>query len=241
MKKYKYLSINLIFFLLSIIAISLQKFNDRAYFLFQKPSILLYERKNNKIDIDMINSKISLLEQQNFKLQKELIMLKKYKHIYTELNKNFEIVSLANIVVFDRDYKNFIIAKTYKQVVNNDIVIDNSGFLVGRVVKVSKDNIVKIQLLNNSMSYIPVKTINGEVYGAIYGNPNDKECPIALTDYIGDNIKEGSAIITSGEYNFTPQGIDVGIVEVKNNKYCIKQKANLNLDGLIVVRAKDLV
>ena len=240
MKKYGYLSVNLIFFLLSIIAISLQKFNDRAYFLFQKPSILLYQKKDNQED-KMLNLKIMLLEQQNFKLKKELILLNNYKDIYTELNKNFEIVSLANIVVFDRDYKNFIIAKTYKQVVNNDIVIDNSGFLVGRVVKVSKDNIVKIQLLNNSTSYIPVKTINGEVYGAIYGNPNDKECPIALTDYIGDNIKEGSAIITSGEYNFTPQGIDVGIVEVKNNKYCIKPMANLNLDLLIIIRSKNIV
>lgn len=246
MKRYKYLSIHLIFFVLAVIVIALQKFNDKVYFLFQKPSIWLYQTKNNKADAQkMINAKVLLLEQENFKLKKELLILKKYKDIYTELNKNFDIISIANIVVLDYNYKNFIIAKTYKQVNLNDIVVDRFGFLVGRVVKTDNDKIIKIQLLNNLLSYIPVKTIKGNVYGAIYGNPNDKECSIVLTDYIGDNIndniKDGTQIITSGEYNLIPQGINVGIIKTKNDKYCVEQQAELNFDILIVVRSKTIV
>lgn len=240
MNKKKIFLTRIIIFVLSIILLLLQKFNSKSFFLFQQPNILIYKQKTpDKDDLEKENKK---LKKEILKLQQQLSTLSAYRDLYKKVSRNFKIISFLNVISINKNVNNsYIIAKTTNERVNlNDFIVDSDLFLIGRVVKIVDNNIVKIQLLNDINSYIPVKTLQGNSYCLLSGEWHlEHKCNIVLQE-CNLPVKEGEQIITSGEYGLGLQGINVGIVNIQNDKYCVKSLADKNINNLLVIRGEEM-
>ncbi|MCX7715909.1 MAG: rod shape-determining protein MreC [Endomicrobia bacterium] len=129
------------------------------------------------------------------------------------------VYKLITAEVIVREYKDWynecisIVCTDTKDVLKEDLpVIYYTGkdqfFLAGRVWEV-KNNVVKVLLITNPLSVIPVKVKNKQIYGVVIGNAS----PNLVMDYIliEDDIKIGDVIVTSGINNM-PEGIEIGYV-----------------------------
>ena len=217
--------------------------------------LLLIQKIGYKIDIIYyfssaiagINKQIFQSENKNESEYKELvetakkiIYLQKYDNIYTALKPNFSAAAILEpIYLYNVQNTHYLFAKTNSDVQNNGIVVDKTMSLVGRIVAVNAKN-VKIQLLNDVKFSAPAfATISG-VYGIVSAN-NDEKCELVFdTLNSKDKPQDNDLIITSGENNLVPRGIDIGFVKVINDKICIQRKASPNIDTLVVIRPKSV-
>ena len=173
-------------------------------------------------------------------MAKKIIYLQKYDNIYTALKPNFSAAAILEpVYLYNVQGTHYLFAETNNDVFKNDIVVDKSMALVGRIVAVNAKN-VKIQLLNDVKFSAPAfATISG-VYGIVSAN-NDEECELVFdTINSKDKPDDNDLIITSGENNLVPRGIDIGFVHIVSDKNCIKQKAGPNIDTLVVIRPKSV-
>ena len=231
----------IIIFVLSIILLLLQKFNTKSFFLLQKPNILIYKQKIPD-DSEIITKENTKLKKEILKLKQQLSTLNAYQNIYNKVSRNFKVVSFLNVISINRNINNsYIIAKATNERANlNDFIVDSDLFLIGRIVKITDNNIVKIQLLNDINSYITVKTLQGNSYCLLSGEWHlESKCNIVLQE-CNLPVKEGEQVITSGEYGLGLQGVNVGIVNIQNDKYCVKPLADKNINHLLVIRGEEI-
>lgn len=173
-------------------------------------------------------------------MAKKVVYLQKYDNIYTSLKPNFSAAAILELVyLYDAQSTHYLFAETNNEVVKNDIVVDKSMALVGRIVAVNAKN-VKIQLLNDVKFSAPAfATISG-IYGIVYAN-GDEKCELIFDTLNSKNKPEDNdLIITSGENNLVPRGIDIGFVKIINDKICVQRKASPNIDTLVVIRPKSV-
>lgn len=173
-------------------------------------------------------------------MAKKIIYLQKYDNIYTALKPNFSAAAILEpVYLYNVQNMHYLFAETNNEVFKNDIVVDKSMALVGRIVAVNSKN-VKIQLLNDVKFFAPAfATISG-IYGIVSAN-GDEKCEL-IFDTLNSKSKpeDNDLIITSGENNLVPRGIDIGFVKVINDKICIQRKASPNIDTLVVIRPKSV-
>ena len=82
-------------------------------------------------------------------------------------------------------------------------------------------------------------TISG-IYGIVLTN-NDEKCELIFDALNSKNKPEDNdLIITSGENNLVPRGIDIGFVKIIDRKICVQKKASPNIDTLVVIRPKSV-
>ena len=173
-------------------------------------------------------------------MMKKNLYLQKYDNIYTALKANFSAVAILEpVYLYDVQSIHYLFAETNNEVFKNDIVVDKSMSLVGRIVAVNSKN-VKIQLLNDVKFSAPAFAITSGIYGIVSAN-GDEKCKL-IFDTLNSKSKpeDNDLIITSGENNLVPRGIDIGFVKIVNGKICIKPNANPNIDTLAVIRPKSV-
>ena len=157
-------------FLILFIAIE-KKYN---FYIYPVKSFL--EKLPNKQQ--QMRDKIIELNSQIANLKKENEYLMKYKISFSNLEKIHHIRSVVEIKhINDSVNGRFLIAQTDNSVQYNDLAIDDKNILIGRIVSLNKENNVKIQLLSDIHSNIPVYV--GNSYGVIHGT-NDRKCKIAF-------------------------------------------------------------
>lgn len=173
-------------------------------------------------------------------MAKKIIYLQKYDNIYTALKPNFSAAAILEpVYLYDVQNMHYLFANTNNEVFKNDIVVDKSMALVGRIVAVNSKN-VKIQLLNDVKFSAPAFATVGGIYGIVSAN-DDEKCELIFEILNSKNKPEDNdLIITSGENNLVPRGIDIGTVNIINDKICVRRKASPNIDTLVVIRPKSV-
>ena len=156
------------------------------------------------------------------------------------MKPNFSAAAILEpVYLYNVQNTHYLFAETNNDVLKNDIVVDKSMALVGRIVGVNSKN-VKIQLLNDVKFSAPAfATISG-IYGIVFTN-NDEKCKLIFDTLNSKNKPEDNdLIITSGENNLVPRGIDIGFVKIIDGKICVQRKASPNIDTLVVIRPKSV-
>ena len=173
-------------------------------------------------------------------IAKKSIYLQKYDNIYAALKPNFSAAAILEpVYLYNVQNTHYLFAKTNNDIFLNDIVVDKSMALVGRIVAVNSKN-VKIQLLNDVKFSAPAFATVSGIYGIVSAN-DDEKCELIFETLNSKNKPEDNdLIITSGENNLVPRGIDIGIVNIINNKICVQRKASPNVDTLVVIRPKSV-
>lgn len=153
-----------------------------------------------------------------YKLLNAEIILRDYKEWYNEC------ISLINNI------------EEIKYVQEDSPVIYYAGedkfFLVGRVWTI-KNNTIKVLLITNPLSMIPVKVKGKQIHGVIIGNNS----PVLTMEYIllEDDIRIGDLIVTSGINNI-PEGLTIGqVIDIELSQTGFKKarvKLSFNINAL---------
>lgn len=187
-----------------------------------------------------LKEKIKVLYSKN--LQYQNIISKMDTSIVERLRRDLSY-ELVNSEVIMREYKEWyneciaVVSNKEKNFIKEDAPIicytgEDKFYLVGRVWEI-KENIIKVLLITNPLSVIPVKVKNKQIYGVVVGNNS----PVLTMDYIllEDDIKIGDTIVTSGLNNF-PEGIEIGyVVNVELSTTGFKKatvKLNFNINAI---------
>lgn len=223
---------------------------------------------NNVINFHKNAKKAETLEEENNKLQQEVIdlqsklddtqSLESLKAALNFVDEKYVAKTLSAKVVSKNDgnwYSSFVVSAGSKDGVKKDSIVMNGSGLVGIVYEVS-DNYCKVISLLDTKSSVSFKLAKNSQYKGIitYGENIDEEADYRdsglLQGYMFDStysVLPGDVITTSGLGLF-PEGIAIGkvekVVEDKNNslKYVIV-KPNVdfkNIDDVIIVEPRNI-
>ncbi|MBU2542913.1 rod shape-determining protein MreC [Patescibacteria group bacterium] len=182
-----------------------------------------------KMQVEQIQ--ISLLEQENKELKKQLNFLKEKGYYYIGANvigKNID--PLGNTIILNRGSSDGV-------KLNNAVIIDE-GIIVGKIAKVEK-NLSVVRLINDNQSKIIAAITNQDKSSGLV------EGGYGISVYMNfipqnETIVIGDMIITSGLEENIPKGLLIGRVEaVEKEAFQPFQKAIIsplvNLEKITIV------
>ena len=160
------------------------------------------------------------LSSENFSLLQENIILrqtlKRYQNetylqqLYGRLSEHVigaQVISLDSV----SPYKTVIINRgTLDGLARNMVVLDASGNLVGRVIRVILKE-ATVQLITDDRSGVSVTTAEGRGLAILKGR-GELECELDYSLTKDEDPKEGDTLITTGFDYIYPPGLKVGIV-----------------------------
>ncbi len=233
--------------ILSILILILQKKNfhfinntKQLIIFFSKPEILIVNGIDSIIDrlnytigfFSQINRNNKILKKENLNLKIKLLKLniledenKELKNILNFVSKNY--ITKYTIKKINILNKNSFINRAEIEIKNNDnisendLVIDNYGNLVGRVINI-KDNYAEILLITDNISKFPAKLENSKVKVLLEG---DESKTLKINFFLGEkfNIKENENVFTSSDGDVIQEGIRIGkVVKNKNGDFKVK-------------------
>ena len=222
-------------FFICIVLIFIQKNNNYSFFTHINKLLLIKQNINQNQQLSIQN-----LEEQNLILKSQLHELQTKINIKNNLNKKYQILSTLNMDYISINQNGaFIVANSDNNSFSlYDLVVDRNGFLIGKIVAINKQfNLVKIQMIIDGKSFIPVKTQKTSTYGVL---SNNSFCENGLSfENSTGNIENGETIMTSGEENLTPYGILIGKIDKQDKINCVKHFAQINnTDNLSVIKTK---
>lgn len=190
---------------------------------------------NNFKNIKQINKD---LIKQNFELQTKNFKLKILEDENKELKKLLNVLSTKNEIDYSLEkiniinqtsFSNRIEIKSNNKMKNNDLVIDEFGNLVGKVINVNAKS-ATILLLTDKDFKIPAileKSMTKVIIGGNLSNMLD------INYFLGEkfNILEGENAYTSDDGNISQSGILIGKVS-KDKNNIIKVDIGTKLDRI---------
>ena len=216
----------MILILSSCVGIFCQK--KYSIFLFNNTQI----EKKKQIQQTNLQQKIIDLQNQIIELKYENQKLNEYKNIYQSIGKTYNVIAIAEINYINQNNNgHYILASVNKNININNLAVNKDKKMIGRVVE-NKNNRIKIQLLTNKYSNIPVYIGNSE--GIIYGTGENK-CRIAYQNLSKIEPKDGDIVITSGAENLTRRGILIGEVYTDGKNKCINADFNYNINQVAII------
>lgn len=217
---------------------------DSTLFINQIISFPLKIFNNNK-NLKIVEQNISNKKEVEIEnLKKELEELKQtlnLKHLVSEYEEVNATIISRNLGYW---YNTIIIDKGRKDGIKKDMAVTTAEALIGKVIKVSRNNST-IKLLtssdiNNKVS-VQIKVDNNYIYG-ILTSFNEKEGSYII-EGISDtkNIKIGNLVSTTGMGNIFPSGILIGeVIEIGKDNFdleaIIKVKPSFNIDNFNYVK-----
>ncbi len=174
---------------------------------------------------------------ENIRLKKEIIKLKEENVLLKDfiLKKGFNVplkedfLLIARVISWDLEepYRTFYINKGNKDKIEiNSPVVDEYGFLVGKIIEPLFPHGSTVLLISNPEFGVGVKIGEKEALGILFGMGKDK----GIIKYIRltTKIKIGDPVYTSGLDMTFPEGLKIGnIVEVKKGYYAIEAISDL--------------
>ena len=218
-----------------------QAVNKTFFNFLQKPYLYMKNTKNIQND----NVLLALLQDEKSKnliLQEQLILNNECKKVLKSATNVFVYVATGMSVFFSKGTSKFIIATMNGEGVKlNDIAVDNSNCIIGRVVDILGDGMFKIQRIEDTKAYIPSVILNHSLYGYVNGD-NDLGCDVVFetNDTLDmSKIEDDDIVITSGIGDLVTYGINIGKIKKHNGKLCVERymDKNINIFKLIRVRS----
>lgn len=217
--------------LLSITALMLQK----KYSLNVREILYQIKQKKNE-QIELLSNKVIELNSRVLELQKQNQALSQYQEIYNKISKKWNKKAFLEIKYFNNNINGKYLIANASNIVNvNDLVVDKYNIFIGRIVAINNtngNNIVKVQLLTDKKSNIPV-IVNG-ADGIAFGS-DDTDCKIEFQNLTDKDVYNDDVVLTSGTDNLTIRGIIAGKIKIIKNKICIENFNVNNFDKLMVI------
>ena len=197
-----------------------KKFNDLSSITYSVISYPIFLIQNKYLEIKnylFVLSSYRNLDQENQNLKKQVRNLELLTVENNDLKKlvNFKdnfvfskVTSRPVIVLFEGLKKQYLLNIGAVNGIKKGNAVVNNDKLIGRVIELSKKS-SKIQLLTDKNSKIPVIILGTGYSGVASGQNNKKSLKLFYLPQEVD-IKDGKAVITSGEGGYVPYGIYVG-------------------------------
>lgn len=189
--------------------------------------------KKENLDLKIELLKLDILEDENQELKNILNFVAKNSILdYTIKKINIlnrgDFINKAQITLSEDD-----------KIKENDLVVDNEGNLVGRIVNLN-NKYAEILLLTDSKSKLPAKLANSKIKVLLEGNENTN---LKIGFFLGEkfNLKDGELAFTSDDGDVLQDGIPIGkIIKKKNGEFFVKINANLgSIDYVIILHNTD--
>lgn len=250
---------------LFILTFLLILFNKTDYFIISKlkNTSLDYVNPITKIVSTPINTLVNFgarlnnfrnLENKNFKLQEEVIRLKKwqtlaiknsrenrvFKRLLNSTSHEVDVIKTASVINQSPGmYSNMVtINAGMNYNIESNLAVINEKGLVGKIIFSTNKN-SKVLLINDQTSAIPVKTLSDGSYSILSGTQNGKFLKSTFSE---DNKlpKIGDLIVTSGNAKIFPRDILVAkVVKILDDHYIALPYVDFdNLNYVQVVKSK---
>lgn len=196
-------------------------------------------------DIDIINKN---LVKQNFDLKTKLFGVENLEKDNQELKNILNMVlkqdkssyTLAKInIISNSSFVSKIEIKSNPLIKNNDLVVDDNGNLVGKII--NNDN-KKSDILLTIDSNFKIGAILSNSMNKVILSGNGTNF-MDINYFLGQdfNIVEGEKVITSNDANINQAGINIGVVKKINGKFVVELSTNLaRLDYVVVLHKKEV-
>ena len=150
----------------------------------------------------MLSNKVIELNSRVLELQKQNQALSQYQEIYNKISKKWNKKAFLEIKYFNNNINGKYLIANASNIVNvNDLVVDKYNIFIGRVIAINNtngNNIVKVQLLTDKKSNIPV-IVNG-ADGIAFGS-DDTDCKIEFQNLTDKDVYNDDVVLTSGTDN----------------------------------------
>lgn len=147
------------------------------------------------------------------RLRQEIKLLKEALNYKKNLPSSILTTHLIMPRYYKFSHKAFLSAGSKFGVQKNSVVISSKG-IVGKVVQVSSKT-SEVMLLSHPLSAIPVYLESNNEAGIVKGDAKQGLVLSYTTNF--ENIKSGDIVLTSGQGGIYPRGINVGIIQKKND------------------------
>ena len=196
-------------------------------------------------DVDIINKN---LVKQNFDLKTKLFGVENLEKDNQELKNILNIVlkqdksnyTLAKInIISNSSFVSKIETKSNPLIKNNDLVVDDSGNLVGKIINSDskKSDILLAVDPNFKIGAILADSMNKVILSGNGSNLMD------INYFLGQdfNIVDGERVITSNDANVNQAGINIGIIKKIDGKFFVELTSNLTkLDYVVILHKKEI-
>ncbi len=255
------LTFSIIFLSIQLVTYYVSTFRSFFLYFFSYTYRPIYNIINYPLEVTNRFVQIPYLYEENLHLKKVLWNFYSYKISYDKIFENFRQLEIYNDVksfkkydfclstVINRNYETWfneltieILNKETKIKEDMPVVVyvkPDKFFFVGRIWSVN-NNVAKVLLITNSLSMIPAKIKDKEIYGVAIGNSSSD---VLFMDYIllEDDVRIGDVVVTNGINNI-PLGIEIGRVidiqlsETGFKKAVVKLDYNINaLKNLLII------
>lgn len=236
----KYITTLIITFLLALFLI-FNRFNIEN--IIKNIFLYPYAQINDK-KLDKSNN---YLKEELSNKNKELEELKKILEL-NELNSTYKII---NATVINRSMEYFfrevVINKGKNDGIRKDMAVVTNDGLIGKIIKVNKNNSV-VKLLTSADMYnmlsIQINLKDKYVYGIL--KDYDEDTNSFIIEGIDENIKieEGAIVSTTGLSNIYPSGLIIGeVVRIQKDNfdlaYILKVKPSVDFNNFHYVAVLD--
>lgn len=223
-----------------LLLVILQAVNKTFFNFLQTP--YLYFKDSKKVNSEnMWQVMFQDEKSKNLTLQKQLVLNNECRKILNSISISYQYITTGASIFFSKGSNKFIIATTNSGNVKlNDIAINKNDYIIGRVVDVLNDGVLKIQQIEDDKAYIPSIILGHSLIGYVNGY-NDAECRIVFeTDEVFDTskINDGDIVVTSGFDNFIPYGMNIGRIKKYKGKLCINRDIDIYTNFFKLVRVK---
>ena len=223
-----------------LLLVILQAVNKTFFNFLQTP--YLYFKDSKKVNSEnMWQVMFQDEKSKNLTLQKQLVLNNECRKILNSISISYQYITTGASIFFSKGSNKFIIATTNSGNVKlNDIAINKNDYIIGRVVDMLNDGVLKIQQIEDDKAYIPSIILGRSLIGYVNGY-NDAECSVVFeTDEAFDTpkVNNGDIVVTSGFDNFIPYGMNVGRIKKYKGKLCIDRNADRYINIFKLVRAK---
>ena len=224
----------------SVSLVILQAINKTLFNFLQKP--YLYIKNDERVNSEnMWQVMLRDEKNKNLALRKQLILNNECRKVLNSMSSSYQYITTGASIFFSKGSNKFIIATTNSSNVKlNDVAINKNDYIIGRIVDVLSDGMLKIQQIEDDKAYIPSVILEHSLSGYVNGY-NDAECSVVFeTDETFDlsKINDGDIVVTSGFDNFIPYGMNVGRIKKYKGKLCIDRDIDRYTNIFKIVRAK---
>lgn len=210
-------------------------FSELDLWITSKNKLIQKIQKTEELENEIHNLKISLSNMQN-----QFQRIKEYSNFSYPIE--FSKVSVPVYGYPINCYESFLVTANPSNVfIKKDYPVISTKGLVGRVVEVYP-RILKILLVTDILSRIPVKFLNSKERGILIGNGSNlmnleylQNTPDNSAEFKKFTPQEGEVLITSGAGGIFPEGIPVGVISKTGDNIQVKPFVNVTSLNIVTI------
>ena len=217
------------------ISAKIENFFIKSYEFFSKVAFV-YEMNekliNENIELKQEILNLEITKRENFEFKEILNFTNKY-NIFNYITANVNVINKNHFI----HRLKINIGKEDYDLEENDIVLNSQGYFVGRVVDVRKKG-ADILLISDITSKIPA-ILNSSRTKVILAGNNSEYLDINYFLNNKNSIIEGEKVFTTNDGNSLAEGLYIGKIVRKNDKYMVKLNKNFHLLNSVVIMKKN--